>query len=278
MTGRLEGKVAVITGAASGIGKAAAELFVAEGAKVLAADIADEAGTALQSANEGALVYQHTDVTSEESIEAAIAGAVSSFGKLDIVFNNAGAQGDPAPLTEITGEGFDKTLALLIRSAVLGTKHAARQFRAQGTPGSIVNTASAAAIQGGWSAAGYTIAKHAVVGLVRQAAAELGPLGIRSNAIAPGIIRTPIMARSFGIPLDQAEEFSAFLEERLGPDQPIGRLGLPEDIAEAALWLGSDASSYVNGSVVTVDGGSTSVYAGTFASGVTAAAEEFAAG
>jgi len=276
MAGRLNGKVAVITGAASGIGLAAAELFVAEGAKVVAADIADEAGAKLEAAHEG-LVYQHADVTSESDIEAAVARAVSEFGRLDIMFNNAGAQGDPSPLIEVGSDGFDRTQALLTRSVVLGHRFAAQQFQEQGGGGSIVSTASAAAIQGGWSAAGYTIAKHAVVGVVRAAASELGAHGIRSNAIAPGIIRTPIMARSFGVPDEKAEEFSAFLDERLGATQPLGRLGTGTDIAEAALWLGSDASSFVTGIVLPVDGGATSVYAGPFATDVVAAAEEFSA-
>ncbi|MER7330768.1 MULTISPECIES: glucose 1-dehydrogenase [unclassified Micromonospora] len=275
MADRLKGKVAVITGAASGIGRGGAELFVAEGAKVVAADIDDKQGAALQKEYGDSLVYVHTDVTSEADIAAAVDRAVSEFGKLDIMFNNAGAQGDPSPMIEIGSEGFDKTIALLTRSVVLGHKYAARQFRSQGTGGSIVSTASAAGLQGGWSAAGYTIAKHAVVGVVRQAVAELAPLGIRSNAIAPGIIRTPIMARSFGIAPDQAEAFSDFLEEKLGASQPIGRLGLPSDIAEAALWLGSDASSFVTGVVLPVDGGATTAYAGGFATDVVAAANEF---
>lgn len=277
MTGRLQGKVAVITGAASGIGKAAAKLFVAEGAKVIAADISDEQGAALEQAHTGDLVYVHTDVTSEADIAAAVAAAVSNFGRLDIMFNNAGAQGDPSPILDIEPDGFDKTIALLTRSVVLGTKHAAKQFIAQGSSGSIVSTASAAGIQSGWSAPGYTVAKHAVIGAVRQAALEFGARGIRSNAIAPGIIRTPIMARSFGVPLDEADDFSDFLEEKLGSTQPIGRLGLPEDIAEAALWLGSDASSFVTGIVLPVDGGATSIYAGSFAADVVAAGAEYTA-
>ncbi|WP_428964753.1 SDR family NAD(P)-dependent oxidoreductase [Micromonospora fluostatini] len=275
MPDRLKGKVAMITGAASGIGRGGADLFVAEGAKVVAADINDELGAALQKEYGGSLVYVHTDVTSEADIAAAVDRAVSEFGKLDIMFNNAGAQGDPSPMIEIGSEGFDKTIALLTRSVVLGHKYAARQFRRQGTGGSIASTASAAGLQGGWSAAGYTIAKHAVVGVVRQAVVEFAPLGIRSNAIAPGIIRTPIMARSFGVPPDQADAFSDFLEEKLGASQPIGRLGLPSDIAEAALWLGSDASSFVTGIVLPVDGGATAAYAGGFAADVVAAASEF---
>jgi NAD(P)-dependent dehydrogenase (short-subunit alcohol dehydrogenase family) len=277
MSGRLDGKVAIITGGTSGIGLASVELFVAEGAKVVIADISDDLGAELQQKHAGNAVYLHTDVTSEADIEAVVEKAVAEFGKLDIIYNNAGAQGDPSPILEIGSEGFDKTIALLTRSVLLGHKYAARQFQKQGTPGSIVSTASAAGLQGGWSAAGYTIAKHAIVGIVRQAVAELAPLGIRSNAIAPGVIRTPIMARSFGVPLEKADEFSEFLESKLGATQPIGRLGLPEDIAEAALWLGSDASSFVTGIVLPVDGGATSAYAGTFASAVVEAGQEFAA-
>lgn len=274
-TGRLDGRVAVITGAASGIGKATAELFVAEGANVVAADISDEHGAALQRAHEGSLVYIRADVTDEADIEAAVQIAVDRFGRLDVMYNNAGAPGDPASILEIEPAGFDRTLALLARSAVLGTKHAARQFIAQATPGSIINTASSAGLQGGWSTTGYTIAKHAVIGLTRQAAAELGDHGIRSNAIAPGIIRTPIIARSFGVSLEEAEEFSDFLEARHGPLQPIGRLGRPEDVAEAALWLASDASSFVTGTVLSVDGGATAIYAGASAADIPAALQAF---
>ncbi|MDE0545988.1 glucose 1-dehydrogenase [Microbacterium sp. C7(2022)] len=277
MAGRLDGKVAVITGAASGIGRAAAELFVAEGARVVAADIDDAHGGELQQAHPNHLRYVHTDVTSEADIAAAVTAAVDAFGRLDIMFNNAGAPGDPASVLELGPEGFDRTLALLARSALLGTKHAARQFTARGGPGSIVNTASSAGVQGGWSTAGYTVAKHAVIGVTRQSAAELGRHGIRVNAIAPGIIRTPIMARSFGVPLERADEFAAFLDERHGPLQPIGRLGLPQDIAEAALWLGSDASTFVTGIVLPVDGGATVVYAGAAATDVFSAVADFLA-
>lgn len=265
MAGRLTGKVAIITGAASGIGKATAEAFVAEGAKVIASDIDDVRGAALQEAHPGELVYVRTDVTSEADIAAAVAAAVSEFGRLDVIFNNAGAQGDPSGVLDITPEGFDKTMALLIRSAVIGTKHAGAQFVAQGGGGAIISTASAAAIQGGWSALAYTVAKHAVLGLTRQAAAELGAHGIRVNAVAPGIIKTPIMARSVGLPEESAEEFTDFLEEKLGAGQPVGRLGTPEDIAKAVVWLASDDSTFVTGEVLTVDGGATSIYGGDFA-------------
>lgn len=275
MTALLTGKVAIVTGGTSGIGLASVRRFVEEGAKVAIADISDEPGAALAAELGDAALYVHTDVTDEAAIEALVATTVDRFGRLDVIYNNAGAQGDPSSILEVGSEGFDRTLALLTRSVLLGHKYAARQFQAQGTGGAIVSTASAAALQGGWSAAGYTIAKHAVVGIVRQAVAELAPLGIRSNAIAPGIIMTPIMARSFGVPLDRAQEFTDFLGERLGPTQPIGRVGQPDDIADVAVFLASDLSRFMTGAVLPVDGGATAVTQGTFAADVAAAGAEF---
>lgn len=277
MTDLLTDKVAVITGGTSGIGLASVEFFVASGAKVVIADIQDDLGEAIARRLGDDVVYQHTDVTDEADIAAAVDTAVERFGTLDVMFNNAGAQGDSSPIVELTAAGFDKTLALLTRSVVLGHKYAARQFIAQNSGGSIISTASAAGLQGGWSAAGYTIAKHAVVGVVRQAVAELAPLGIRSNAIAPGIIMTPIMARSFGVPMDQAEDFASFLAARLGPTQPIGRVGAAADIAGVAAFLASDLSSFVTGAVIPVDGGATAITQGTFSTEVVKAAAEFAA-
>lgn len=277
MSGLLDGKVAIVTGGTSGIGLATVERYVNEGAKVAIADIQDDLGASLVERLGASTTYVHTDVTDEAAIESLVAETVKKFGKLDVIFNNAGAQGDPSAMTDVTSDGFDKTLALLTRSVLLGHKYAARQFQAQGTGGSIISTASAAALQGGWSAAGYTIAKHAVVGIVRQAVAELAPLGIRSNAIAPGIIMTPIMARSLGLPMEQAEEFATFLAERLAPTQPFGRVGYPDDIAKVATFLASDLSEFVTGTVIPVDGGVTAVTQGSFATDTVAAAQEFAA-
>ncbi|OZD11032.1 3-oxoacyl-ACP reductase [Rhodococcus sp. 06-156-3C] len=273
----LSGKVAVITGAASGIGRGIASRFVDEGAQIVLTDIDDDAGAALASELGEHAVYAHVDVTTESDIAAAVALAADTFGSLDIMVNNAGAQGDPSSIIDADPDGFDRTAALLTRSVLLGHKHAARRFIAQGTPGSIISTASAAAIQGGWSTVGYTAAKHAVVGLVRQAAAELGPSGIRSNAIAPGIIMTPIMARTFGVEPAKSEQFMDFLAARLGPGQPSRRVGFPDDIASVATFLASDMAAYVNGTVIPVDGGATTVTLGTFATDVVAAAAEFAA-
>ncbi|MFD7508745.1 SDR family NAD(P)-dependent oxidoreductase [Streptomyces sp. NPDC059853] len=275
MSALLENKVAIVTGGSSGIGEATVERYVAEGAKVTIADIQDDAGEALARRLGERALYVRTDVTDEAAIENVVARTAGHFGRLDIMFNNAGAQGDPSPITEIGAEGFTRTLDLLTRSVILGHKYAARQFQAQDGPGAIISTASAAALQGGWSAAGYTVAKHAVVGVVHQAVAELAPLGIRSNAIAPGIIMTPIMARSFGVPMTEAVEFTSFLAERLGGSQPLGRVGTGDDIARVAVFLGSDLAQFVTGAVIPVDGGATSVTQGTFAVDVAAAAEEY---
>lgn len=275
MANLLEGKVAVVTGGTSGIGLATVERYVSEGAKVVIADIQDELGASVVARLGDAVAYLHTDVTDEASIEAVVAAAVAQFGRLDVMFNNAGAQGDPASMLEIESAGFDSTMALLTRSVLMGHKYAARQFQAQGTGGSIISTASAAGLQGGWSAAGYTIAKHAVVGVVRSAVAELAPLGIRSNAIAPGIIMTPIMARTFGVPVEESVQFAEFLSEKLGPTQPIGRVGQADDIAKVATFLASDLADYVTGVTIPVDGGATAITQGTFATEVVAAAAEY---
>lgn len=275
--GLLEGKVAVVTGAASGIGLGTAQLFVSEGAHVVLADIDDERGSAAASELGESAVYVHTDVTSDADVEAAVAKAVEEFGRLDVMFNNAGAAGDPSPLRDTNPEGFDRTLSLLVKSVALGHKHALRQFERQGGGGAIISTASAAGLQGGWSAPAYTASKHAVIGLTRQAAAELVGTGVRSNAICPGIIMTPIMAKAFGVPTDRAAEFEAFLSGRLGGAQPIGRVGTPLDIARAAVFLASDLSEFVTGAALPVDGGATAVILNDFSGQAAAAAADFLA-
>jgi NAD(P)-dependent dehydrogenase (short-subunit alcohol dehydrogenase family) len=278
MTGLLQDKVAVITGGASGIGLASVERFVAEGARVVIGDIADESGRVVAERLGDAALFVHTDVTDEGAIEAIVAAAVDTYGRLDVMFNNAGNQGDVSPLADLNAGGFDRTIALLARSVALGHKYATKQFQKQGGGGAIVSTSSTAGLQGGWAGAAYTASKHAVIGLVRQAAAELAPLGIRSNAISPGTIMTPIMANAFGVPADQAPEFLAYLAQELGPKLPIGRVGVPEEVADVALFLASELSRYVTGVTVPIDGGATAITQGSFGVDVVRAAEEFTQG
>lgn len=278
MARQLENKVAIITGGASGIGLASVEAFVAQGAKVVIADIQDAVGDEIVSRLGSAVAYKHTDISTDGDIEAVVAFAVEKFGKLDIMFNNAGAQGPADPIIDMAADHFDKSMALLLRSVVLGHKYAARQFRKQGTAGSIISTASAAAHQGGWSVAGYTIAKHGVVGIIHQAAAELAGFGIRSNAISPGIIMTPIVPRSFGIADEQGAEFIDYLGKRVAQDQPIGRAGRSEDVAAVAVFLAGDAAGFVTGAVIPVDGGALAVTTNPFAANAAKAAKDFKAG
>jgi len=277
MAGRLAGKVAVITGGTSGIGLSSVELFVAEGAKVAVGDIQDSLGAALEKRFPDSVIYVHTDVTSDDAVGKLVKAAVDRFGKLDIMFNNAGAGGDFAPMTELTPEGLDRTISINTRSVMAGHKHAANQFKKQGTGGSIISTASAAGLQGGWSAAAYTIAKHAVVGIVRQAVAELAPLKIRSNAICPGVIMTPIMASAFGVPAERSDEFMEFLAKRFAHVHPIGRTGRPRDIAEVAAFLASDAAEFMTGAIIPVDGGATAITSSSFGVDAAAATVEFLA-
>jgi NAD(P)-dependent dehydrogenase (short-subunit alcohol dehydrogenase family) len=278
MADRLSGKVTIITGGVSGIGLASSELFLAEGAKVVAADIQDDLGAALQKRYPKDLLYVHTDVTSDAAVASLVERTVSHFGKLDVMFNNAGAGGDFSPLLELTAEGFDRTSALLIRAVLLGHRHAGRQFQKQKSGGSIISTASAAGLQGGWAPAAYTACKHAVIGVVRQAVAELSPLGIRSNAICPGVILTPIIAAAFGVPAARSDDYLEFLAKRLAKVHPIGRMGQARDIAEAACFLASDASDFVNGVALPVDGGSSAVTLGSFGILANEATQQFLAG
>lgn len=277
MSQRLQDKVAVITGGSTGIGRASAELFVAEGARLVVGDINDEAGKELEDQFPGVVIYQHADVSSEAQIESLVSTAVDRFGKLDIMFNNAGGGGFPGGILEITEEGYEQTQRVYQSSVVFGHKHAALAFKRQGSGGSIISTASIASLQGGHSILGYTVAKHAVIGIVRQAAAELGPLGIRSNAICPGITMTDIMVHAFGVPIEEKAEFLALLGERLASHQPMGRVGQPRDIANAALFLASDEAEWITGAVLPVDGGHTAVTLGGWPAAAAAAAQEFLA-
>jgi NAD(P)-dependent dehydrogenase (short-subunit alcohol dehydrogenase family) len=254
--GVLDGKVTVITGGASGIGAATTRLFVREGSRVVIADILDANGTKMASDLGEAVAYVHTDVTNERDIEAAIATAVQRFGRLDCLFNNAGVGGVDSPIGETDAVKLDATISLLFRAVVLGMKHAAPVMKQQGC-GAIINTASVAGMRTGFGPHVYSGLKAAVIHLTRSVAMELGESGVRVNSICPGGIVTPIFGRSLGLPAVQAEERLPVLQEVFAQMQPIRRAGQPEDIANAALWLASDASSFVNGHALVVDGGVT---------------------
>lgn len=276
MSNLLTGKVAIVTGGASGIGLAAVQRFVAEGGRVVIADVAQEAGEAAATSLGEAAAFQRTDVTDEASIQAAVDAAVTRFGRLDVMFNNAGSTGDGSSITEVGPAGFDKTFVLDVRSVVLGHKCAARRFKEQGTGGSIISTVSVAGLQGGWSSVSYATAKHAVVGTIRHAAKELAPFGIRTNGVAPGVIMTPLIAKAFGVPPEKADELVQYLVGRLGSKQAMGRYGSAEDVANAALFFASDLSAYVSGTVMPVDGGISSYTLSTSDEEIFTAAQEFA--
>ena len=256
MGSRLKDKIAFITGACSGIGLATAQRFIDEGARVLAADIQAEAGAALERRFKGALKFALCDVTQPAQIQAAVERAVAEFGGLDIVFNNAGAGGQRGGMEEMTIEGWDATMNLLLRSVMAGTLYALPHLKARGG-GSIINTASISALAAGYAPVAYSTAKAAVLHFSKIAAADLARHRIRVNAVVPGFIATSIFGSGFGLDRDASMQMAATLAERGGSLQPAGRVGQPEDIAEAVLYLASDAAGFVTGTHLVVDGGMT---------------------
>lgn len=256
MAGRLDGKIAVITGGCSGIGLGTVELFVAEGAQVVAADIQDEKGAMLEARFPGKVRYAHCDVTQEADIAAAVKLAGDAFGGLDILFNNAGISDRMGAITEVTAEGWNWIFEVLVRGPALGMKHAAPMMIARGG-GSIINTASIAGLQAGFGPIAYSTAKAGVIHMSRVAAAQLSRQKIRVNAICPGLIATSIFGASLGLPREVADQMAARVAEHAAGVQPVPKAGLPDDIAQAALYLASDASAFVSGTHLVVDGGIT---------------------
>ena len=249
---RLEGKVALITGAASGLGEGAAKRFSDEGACVVVADIQKEKGRALVQALGDCARFVTCDVTEEADIAAAVDFAMSEFGQLDCMINNAGVVGAVGSIVETRVEAYDRTMAILSRGVFLGIKHAGRVMLPRKT-GSIVSLASTAGILGGQGPHVYTMAKHGVVGITRSAASEFSPHGVRVNAVAPAGIVTPMIG---DVVAGNPEALDA-ARQVIAQSSPLGIAAMPIDIANAMLYLCSDEARYVTGHTLAVDAGIT---------------------
>lgn len=255
--GRLSGKVAVITGATSGIGLRTAEIFVAEGAQIVIAGRRAAEGEALALELGPNCIFRQTDVTEEDQMRALIALSVEKFGKIDCIFNNAGGPAQTGGIEGLEVDRFDAAMATLLRSVMLGMKHAAPYMKKQGS-GSIINNGSIAGRLAGYSSSMvYGAAKAAVIHFTKCVAMELGEAGIRVNSISPGAIATGIFGKALGLTTDAAEKTPAVMRNIYKTAQPIPRAGLPDDIAHAAVFLASDESSFINGHDLVVDGAMT---------------------
>ncbi|HTP72258.1 MAG TPA: glucose 1-dehydrogenase [Burkholderiaceae bacterium] len=250
----LQGKVAIVTGAASGIGEAIARRFAADGAQLVAADVQDARGQALVASLGGEASYRHCDVSREADVSALVAHALQRHGRVDVMVNNAGSPGPGGPIEGIDVDAFDATVGVLLRSVFLGIKHVAPVMKRQGG-GSIVSTASVAGLRTGFGPHVYSAAKAAVIHLTHSVAMELGESGVRVNCICPGGIATPIFGKGYGLSTEAADRSVPLMKQVLSQMQPLHRAGLPDDIANAASWLASDESSFVNGHALVVDGG-----------------------
>lgn len=252
----LSGKVAVITGAASGIGLAGVETFVAAGARVIAGDIQEEKGRALETRFGADKVrFVPCDVTNMDQLGAIMGAAPAAFGSLDIVWNNAGHGGTATTIEELDLDGYDATMALLLKQVFAGTKFAIPHMKAKG--GAIINTSSISAVSAGYAPITYSVAKKGVAHFSKLAAAELAKYKIRVNAILPGFIATSIFGASLGLPREQADQMAEMLAQGGGKIQPAGRTGKGSDIAEMAAFLASDAAGFITGGEFLVDGGIT---------------------
>ena len=245
-THRFTGKVAFVTGAASGIGRATAVAFAAEGARVAILDRTEAAlrptADAIRETGGDVLVIAG-DVSQPQQVEAAVGRVVATFGRLDIAFNNAGVENRAAPVAEIDLEEWDRVLDINLRGTFVCMKHELAQMVRQGG-GVIVNTSSGAGIRGVAGGASYAASKHAIIGLTKSAALDYAGQNIRVNAILPGNIETPMMDRFTGGDMQKAIDL-----------EPVGRLGKPEEIADAVLWMSADLGAFVTGAAISVDGG-----------------------
>ena len=255
---RLANKVAIITGGASGIGAGTVRRFVEEGAKVVIADIQDDLGQALVAELGQNAIYQHTNVATEADVERMVDLAVNHFGHLDILFNNAGFGGVSGELQDLViGQEYENTVGVMFTGVVLGIKHAARVMKPQRS-GSIISTASVAGLQAGLGPHVYSGIKAGVIGLSRSAALELAAFNIRANAICPGGIATPIFAPMLEFHQGDNQSVVEIMRARMAQAQPVQRSGESLDIANMALFLASDDSTFITGQHHVVDGGMTS--------------------
>lgn len=245
----LKGKVAIITGAASGIGQAAAELFAAEGAVVIAADVRDDAGQAIVdrlAASGHTACYIHADVSQESDVAAMVHLALSQYGRLDVLFNNAGIEGEQAPTADATLENWEHVIGINLKGVFLGLKYGIGAML-EHDGGSIINNASVAGLVGFAGIPAYCASKGGVVQLTRTAAIEYATHGVRVNCLCPGVIDTPMVERFTHQQAEAVEQMKAL--------EPVGRLGSAREVAELALFLASDRSSFITGAVIPVDGG-----------------------
>jgi NAD(P)-dependent dehydrogenase (short-subunit alcohol dehydrogenase family) len=252
--GVLDGKIAIVTGGTSGIGARTVELFVEEGANVVIAGRRRDVGEALAKRLGEAASFVQTDVGHDAELKGLIEDTAARFGRLDCLFSNAGHGIPQRGIADLDIAEYDAMMAVLVRGTMLGMKFAAPIMLRQRS-GSIINTGSIAAYRASLSSQTYSAARAAVVHATRCVAAELGESGIRVNSISPGAIVTGVFAKGVGIDSNLADRHLATVTERFAEAQPIPRAGMPEDIARAALYLASDASSFVNGIDLVVDGG-----------------------
>jgi NAD(P)-dependent dehydrogenase (short-subunit alcohol dehydrogenase family) len=261
--GALDDKVAIVTGGSSGIGERIVELFVEEGAKVVVAARRQEEGAALEKRL--GVRFIRTDVANESDVKTMVDQTVKWFGRVDCLVNNAGVPSPMVSITEIDVPTIDQLLAVNVRGVMLGIKHVAPVMLEQ-KAGSIINIGSIAGLRGGASGHIYSATKAAVQSITRSAGAELGEKGIRVNTISPGAIVTGIFAKNAGVEASKADRLTDVIKGAFATLQPIPRAGMPEDIAQAAVFLAGDGSSFINGQDIVVDGGMTSVTRGWSAS------------
>ena len=249
MPGSFEGKSVLITGGAAGMGRAAAIAFSREGAGVAVADVdvsgGEETVRLIHEAG-GRAVFVRTDVSREPDVQALVAATVASFGRLDHAFNNAGINDEDGPVTECTEEQWERIIEVNLKGVFLGLKYEIPELVRSGG-GAIVNNASVVGLSGSRGTPAYVASKHGIVGLTRAAARDHAEQGVRVNAVCPGTIRTPMYVRREGSdPLHESDVAGAI---------PLGRLGQPEDVAEAVVWLCSDRASFITGQTLVIDGG-----------------------